>query len=427
MCYETDPYDVMRYHSQMIELFRPYISDLSINNNLIRQLEETGKVINRFFRDGVIDYTTPVVNTVIMGKAIESINNLPVIKPDGTRWQRSAKEIYAKRLLTAENPWETIYELEVANFCFSTGFSTKLVHEGQDAGPDIFVYNDGERIDIECKRRQPYPHNRETNYEEIRKQIVSQLNIGDDSFFIELSADGPLKGSAIDSVIDLAIDVINNRKPEAVEKIGGTKYKINLKDYYQGKRSLDLSKQDVERWFRHDVLPRPAIYAFLSPFDAGEISPGSHINMNIMFTEEGTTITKNGTVFDFNFPTIDERLYDRIVSNTLESGRSDLKGRSPSVLFIYLPAYDVEDLSRYYVQEGSYAPTPQIQRLEQRVRGELKQSTSVNAVVINTTYFEANDNNCRVKRGYKLFRNQSPENQLPNQFAQYLNKGLSAE
>ncbi|MFC6719997.1 hypothetical protein [Halobacteriaceae bacterium SHR40] len=239
-----------------------------------------------------------------------------------------------------------------------------------------------------------------------------------------MTADGPLEEQAVESVIDLAVQVIENREPEATCEINKIEYKVKLKDYYQGQKILDISKQDIERWFNNEIFSPDAIQALLSAFDEEKISPGSQVETSIKFIEEGEVMTKGGAVFDFNFPTIDEKYYDRIINTTLRSGREDLKGRSPSVLFLHLPAYETEDMRRYCVQEGQYDPTPQIQRLEQRIEGELNHSTSVNAVVLNMTYFATRENYCQIERAYKVSENQSPDRQLPQDFRKYLSGDL---
>ncbi|MFC6719998.1 hypothetical protein [Halobacteriaceae bacterium SHR40] len=184
MSYNIGPYDIMRLQSQLSDFFDPYVNKVNINNSLLTQIEKTGEAIDRFFRDGVIDYTYPVMNVVIIGKAINSIEDLTVVKPDGSQWEKSIEEIYAKKLLTEENPWKTIYEIEVAQSCYSAGLNTKLVHEGQEAGPDVLVYCGDKRVDIECKRRDTYDTKKNYDYKPIREEILSNLDIGDDSFLL---------------------------------------------------------------------------------------------------------------------------------------------------------------------------------------------------------------------------------------------------
>lgn len=422
MTLETDPYDVMEYHDIVSQILKQHIDTENKNKYLIRQLEEASHSINRFFREGTLDYTRSLVNIIILGAALDSIDEIPVVDPNGNILDSPASEIYGKRLLNEENPWEHVYELEVAQDCHSAGLDTKLVDEGQQTGPDVFVDCNGSRIYIECKRRRRY--NPETDsggtYEIIRDQIDDLVSIDEDSYFIELTSDGPLDEGAIDKLATQAADVIENQWSEKTTRIAGTEYKIVLRDYFHGEKESDMSKNDIEFWTKYNAISSHALQKFLSPFDSDQMSPGAKINMMIMFTSEGKAVCKNCSVIDFNFPTIDSKLYDRIINTTLRKGRQDLSGCSPGVLFIHLPAYETEDMQRYHVQEGDYDPTPQVQRLNQRITGELKDSSSLNAVVINITFFEAKGNDCQVMRGYKIFKNPSPKVSLPKEFDDYI-------
>ena len=81
-------------------------------------------------------------------------------------------------------------------------------------------------------------------------------------------------------------------------------------------------------------------------------------------------------------------------------------------------------MAQYHVQEGEYDPIPQFERLIQRIEGELKDSNSVNAVVLTFTEIQTEGNNCQIRRGYKIIKNQSPETQLPERFEKFLSKDL---
>ena len=414
------PYDIMRYHSQLTEFFEPYINEVEVNNSLLTQIEKTGKRIDSYFKTGTIDFTPSVRNVIILGSVVENIGEFSVVKPNGDYREESAEEIYAQKLLREANFWKTAYELEIAQFCNNRDLDTRLVHEGQQCGPDIFVYCDDKRIDIECKRRDAHLSDVDYDYEQIREEIHNRIDIGEDSFFIELTADGPLEEEARETVIELAVETVENRSSESTANINGIEYKIILKGYYHGKKESDISKKDVERWFNEQVFTPQKIQALLSPFDTDMISSGSYIEQQFCFTKDGDAITKNSSVFDFNFPTIDDKYYDRVVNTTLKSGFDDLKSRSPAILFLHLPADETEGMERYFVQEGNYEPTPQIQRLEQRIDGELKYSDSVNAVVLNGTHFIPDENNCRIERGYKVIKNPSPDSPLPQDFEDFL-------
>lgn len=422
MSYNIDPYDVMDYHHTVSEFIEPTICDSNKNSFILQQIDDASHSINRFFREETLDYTYSLRNVVILGNAIDSIHEIPIVDPNGDSLDQSISEIYAGKLLNEENPWDHIYELEVAQICHSVGLDTKLVHEGNISGPDVFVDCDNTRINIECKRRRS--HDPETHlgnpYNLIKDRIDNSVNIGEDSYFIELTSDKPLEEKDADELANLAVDVIEHQYQEKTKTIGDVTYKVILHDYISGKSEVDVSRDDLEFWFNYSGLSPHSIQKMLSPFDHDQTSPGALIDFGIKFTDEGKTVLKEGSVLDFNFPTIDSKFYDRIINTTFRKGRQDLSGCSPAVLFIHLPAYEIEDMDRYHVQEADYDPTRQTQRLDQRIEGQLKHSNSINAVVANTTYFNTKGNNCEIRRGFKMFKNPSPELSLPDDFEAFL-------
>lgn len=419
------PYDVMRYERRVTYFLSGYIEDMVLSDHpLMNDLRQTRKMIEYYFRNGQFEYTPHVRTISIFGRTIEGVDQIPLVSPDGQYITESLEDVYAERLSKEQNPWETIYELAVASDCESAGLDTKLVHEGSASGPDVYVWIDDIRIDIECKRRRPLPTREEQDElsSAVTEQVSEKVDVGDDSFFIEMSGDGPITEDAVDILANQAADLIENRLSDATVDVDGTEYRIYLKDYFTETCEIELSKQDIERL--SEFLSPALVRGFISPFDTDDMSPGMKLNVPFKITEEGKTISKGAEVFDYNFPAIENDYNKKVVGNTIKRGRSDLSGRSPAVLFVYLPARAARDM------QNSHVPTPdgdsisQTERLSQRISGKLKQSSSLNAIVTNTTYFGVEDNRAILQRGYKTYENPSPESELPDQFKEFLDGGL---
>jgi hypothetical protein len=422
MSYEIDPYQVIHYHNTVTEFFDEYASEVSANNGLPDLLEKADQRIGDFFLTDSLDYTYPVTYTVILGNAIQGLEDIPIIAPDESAKKDSAEEIYAERLLREKNFWATLYEIKVAKECYSAGFDTKLVEEGTQKGPDVYVYpNKDDRIDIECKRRQEHNTRRNYPYEIIEESVTEEISTDEVSFCVEITSDRPLQNQAISDIIDLVIDVIRNEKIEDSAVINGVEYRVILHDYFTGIREVDMSKSDLERWMTHEEIS-PQFIDELSSFDDCPMTPGFSSTGQLKITETGNIVRRGVQNFEFSFPTIDEGFYNRIVESCIRRGREDLSGRSPAILYVHLPKYELDDMARYHVQEGEYDPVPQFERLIQRIKGELKDSNSVNAVVLTFTEIQTEGNNCQIRRGYKIIKNQSPETQLPERSEKFLSK-----
>ena len=292
MSYETDPYQVIQYHNTVTEFFDEYASEVSANNALPELLEKADDRIGDFFLTDSLDYTYPVMYTVVLGKAIQGLEDISIIAPDESAKKNSAEEIYAKRLLREENFWATLYEVEVANECYSAGFDTKLVEEGMQKGPDVYVYPDNsDRIDIECKHRQEHDTEDNYPYEIIKESVMEEINTDEISFCVEITSDRPLQSQAINDIIDLVIGVIRNEKSEDSAVINGVEYRVILHDYFTGIREVNMSKSDLERWMTHEELS-PQFIGELSPFDDCPMTPGSSSTGLLKATETGNIVRR---------------------------------------------------------------------------------------------------------------------------------------
>lgn len=424
-----EAYDVMKYERKVTEFLREYHDNNEIVESPIGSaLKATRKAIDYFFRRGDLEFTSPVMNITIFGRVIERTEALPVVSPDGEKLDTGPEKVFAERLLKEENPWETLYELEVADDCKLAGLNPKLVHEGSSSGPDILVETNNEVVDIECKRRRPQKNHEEDGFanlitKEVRDRINPNSNdIPEESFFIELTGEGPLKEEAVDSIIELTVDAIENRKSNINRKIGGVHYHVRLREYFSGEKMTDITKSDMRRLFK--FLNPGFVRMFLSPFDSYAVSPGMVINAPIKFTSDGRSVTKGVQVINFNFPSIDEGHYAKIVGNTIKRGRKDLSGRSPAVLYVFLPADEFEDMTRYIIPGHKDEEILQIKRLEQRIRGQLNDSSSLNAIVLTSKYLYNETNKAQIQRVYKAFENENPKSPLPDRFERFVEGNL---
>lgn len=426
MTAHIDPYDIMRYERTVSEYLERGSDSGVASSPFQAQLEHTRRVIGTYLTEGFLEYSYPVASIAIAGRALESARGLPVVTPTGEEIGEEGHEAFARRLLNEDNPWETLYEIEIAGECAASGLDTKLVHEGDATGPDVFVNVDSDRIDIECKRRRPHDPADELEgfYSSVANRIEDNIELGDDSYFIELTSDGPLEERAVDSLVDLAIHVVREGAETDSVVVDDVEYRILLRDQFSGTKELDISNREFKRWLDISRTFPNLVHAFLSPFEVGEMSPGLIARAEIKASDSGRIVSRNALVFDFNFPTIDSEYVNRIVDNTIKRGMSDLSGRSPAVLFVHLPAYDTADMERFLVKDGRGASVPQLARLKDRLEGKLKISSSVNAIALTTTHFLTKGNEAEIQRSGIVMENLASKDPLPDRFRRLLVDGL---
>ncbi|WP_458190951.1 hypothetical protein [Haladaptatus sp. NG-WS-4] len=165
------------------------------------------------------------------------------------------------------------------------------------------------------------------------------------------------------------------------------------------------------------------ISRFLSGFDTEDLNPGMYLEPRFMIDESKNIHGKGIQVINFNFPDIDEDYYSRVLEGVISRGRGDLSGRSPSALFVYIPSYEFIDMGRFMIDGYKEERLPQIERLEQRIRGQLNQSNSLNAIILNSTFVEFVGEDIQYSLGISSFNNEDPEEELPDEFSEHFQLG----
>lgn len=425
----SGPYDVMDYERELTDFLTSYRSEDELRSYPVwESVESTRKMVNHFIKGGKFEFTAPVRHVLLFGLLARKVKEIDIVAPDESLLKKETDEAFAERLLKEENPWEAAYELQVASYLADGEFKVELVEEGTIGGPDIYVHIDGQRIDIECKRRRPgnvRPLENEGSKKELQDQIFDNLGLetGEEgvpelSFYLEFTGDGPLVENAVDPLATSALDAIENKKPETVVQVGDVRYRILLKDYFYGERELEITADDLDSMMEN--FSERHIDMFLSQFDEPDLSPGMESKTPFYIDESGAIFSKGIQVVNHRFPDIDQDYYSRVVEGAISRGRDALSDRAPSVLFVYLPAYEYEDMHRATVEEYSGDEIPQVERLEQMIEGQLEQSSSLNAIIINTTYFRFKEGGGQFMTGFRTFGNPGPEVELPTKFKEYI-------
>lgn len=346
-----EPYDVMQYERSLTEFLAAYCSDEELQKYPISDsLQATRDMIDRFFRTGRLEFSRPVRNITIIGRTIDGIDELDVVSPNGNTIEKEIEDVFVERLLKEENLWEVLYELEIARICKYNGFDTELIHEGTDKGPDIFVNLGGQQIDIECKKRRT-GNTGQNDESEAANSILDKISdriefdtdeedIPELSYYLEISSNEPLLEVAIGQIIEEAINVLSNKKSESVITVDGIDYKISLIDHFHGEVDLDITRDDL--YSAVNYLNERHMNMFLNKFDTDDISPNVAVSPHFYVTESGSVMGKGIHVVNVNSPTIDEEYHSRVVEGTIKKGLSDLSDREPSVLFVSIPAYELE-------------------------------------------------------------------------------------
>lgn len=409
-----DPYDVMQFERDISGLVEDIgeTDELEGLDELLDWLETVRNRINHYFKTGQMEFDSVIRDFVILGNAIQKTVDIPIVTPSGEPVDESFYDIFGERIIQEENIWETVYELQTASFLENRGLEPELIHEGEDSGPDISLDFEGTSISIECKRRRPSDVIESNFGEQISDRINEGVDVGDDSFFVRLSGERPLTEEVIEPIAESAIQIVQQQGSQITFEVEEAKYTVELVDYFTGEKEIALSIGELEQIMQF-ISPN-TIKQLLVPFDYDRLSKGMRYT-HMIKPSATKSIMKRAHVIDYDFPNISEDHFNKVM-NIIEEGRSDLSGHSPSVLFVRLPADEVDSMGSYMIEDHHGNKVSQLKRLEQRVNGQLKQSKSLNAIITESLYYETDIGRMNTYTGFSTHINTNPQKSIPDKF-----------
>ncbi|MDS0298241.1 hypothetical protein NDI76_05760 [Halogeometricum sp. S1BR25-6] len=417
-----DPYDVMRFERDFSGLVEGIEErdELEGLHEMVDWLETIRNRINHYFKTGQMEFDSVVRDFVILGRAIQETIDIPIVTPSGEPVDESFSDIFGERIIQEENIWETVYELQTASFLKNRGLEPELIHEGEDSGPDISLGFEGTSISIECKRRRPSDAIESNFGKQISDRINEGIDVGEDSFFVRLSGERPLTEEIVKPLAESAIQIVQKQGSRTTFEVEGAKYTVELVDYFTGEKEIALSIDELEQIMQF-ISPN-SIKQLLVPFDYDRLSKGMEYTHMIKPSATKSTI-KKAHVIDYDFPTISKDHFSKVM-NIIEEGRSDLSGHSPSVLFVRLPADEVDSMGSYMIEDHRGNEVSQLERLEQRVHGQLKQSKSLNAIITESLYYETDIGTMSTYTGFSTHLNTNPGKAIPDEFFSMLETSI---
>lgn len=414
----TDAFDVMRYERTITELLGdPYTPEE--RGDLDAILTTARDRIDRFLHTGQIEFDSQLRDFVSIAKAIESSKDLPIVTPEADKIDSPFEKVLGERILKESNIWEVLYELQTAAFLNERGFDPLLVHEGDMSGPDIYVPFEGHKISIECKRRRP-AELRETG---LSKRLVDRLEeeieMGKESYFVHFRGNQPLSEEAIEPIVNTTINIVRKKGSNEVVEIGEDQYTINLVDHFQGERVLQITQQEMEQMI--EFLGPNLIKQLLAPFDSPDFSKGMRMTQEFEVSATGISVRRTHA-YNLDFPKISPEHHESIM-NTISRGREALSGDPPAVLFVYLPADEIDAMGEFTITDNSGSTVSQLDRLKQRIEGQLHQSNTLNSVMTNTHYWNTEIGRMYLYDGVSIYNNPSPKIELPKRISNVLKTG----
>lgn len=462
-----DPIDVMVYEYQLVEFLgrdrverelSSFVESIQSkseepgfptqNSNIpqhrqepfLSKLYKSRKAFDQYWLNGSLPVFQHLLDLTMMGHAVTELNDIEIVDPEGKILSKDIQDVYANRIWHSDNLWDAIFELEIGALLHEFDLTLRLVDEGTIGGPDIQVGGFKEPVWVECKRKRK-PTDEETEWEKFKKglkdQVWNNIDIGNDSFAVQISADFELKTGHLEEVSRAIASVIDSRDDQTTVQLDEGEAIVELLSYYDGAHVIDLTENQegglgimnlshIEMEDAAKVI-RPTqgseaitadLYGHLGlRWDYGEKeSTGVVRKERISETE---IKVRNAMMFIFELPrNID---YLSKILSAIDSAKSNLAGYSPSMVCVHVPYSWLKEMEQ--MPSADSPQTMQDERLQQRIDGELNSNSTINAIVPVTRFpLIQPDSKVSISRIGEPQINPNPQQPLPREMERFLDQ-----
>lgn len=408
-------------------------------------IQTARNAFDQYWRTGQLAWTDSVVNIATIGQAITLLEDAAIVDPDGNELEHGIEDIYPQRMLDEENFWDVFFELEIAAVLAQVGFDVKLVHEGEQGGPDVLVDDSDDQIWIETKRKRDLSPEDEkwTRFRTLlMNRVWKQLDIGPDSFALRISSEDELADAEIDPLATAIARVINDQEDGDRLHVSGKAIDIKLVDYYPGARIIDPESDEGFDLFKDNLehIDMQTLAEQAQPGILGQVlgtDAFSHLdyeadparaagtgNFYLRRTEDDLLKIVNAHVVEYDVP--NEVDYARGVMSTINSSISNLSGYAPTASFIHIPFGRwtlLDDHDTTYKGET----VTQRKRIEISIKGILGDNPNINAVVLTSRLVDRTGDGISSVRFGDPYFNRYPDTDTPDAFRTFLEDTFTAE
>jgi hypothetical protein len=373
------------------------------------------------------------LDAIFLGRILKELSETPIIRPSGERIDKTLGEVYAHDLLFSDDFWDTYYELDIASTLSTAGIPTQLVDEGEQSGPDLRIFYEGQEIWIECKRKRKYTE-KERGWRAVETEVDRQIWDHDDlccrNFAIEITCDELLEPEYTPGLAETVVRMVNNRIFDEKVTIGDTSIRLRIHDLSHRDTESEVwdmaftkVNYEFQRENPNEKMPNPQSdesYKF-------DLRNGGYYKLGFRTAEDGEEYQVNHIV-DLDVPwDID---FHKKLENTIQTGRDRVSGFSPSVLMIDIPPRWAEVMKTKAAENPDGEIVSQAERMEGICYKEFNDSDSLNAISVNTRLwnmmsatqglFEGEARNIVQREDVRTYANTSPESPLPEKFMRWV-------
>lgn len=414
-------------------------------NPILNLIKNARKEFDRYWATGKLAKIEDVIEIAVIGEAIQQLGDSELVDSNGDNLHLTIADIYPQKFWDEEDFWDHFFEMEVGALFESVGLDAKLIHEGQEGGPDILIDKFENPIWIECKRKRNLtPKDEEWTRLKTRLlyEVWERLDIGDDGFVLRIQSETELDESQLDGLAAEISILISDQKDSLTTVLGGQEIKLKLLDYCSGANEISLKPQDnggLHMFEDSDEFDTRTLSKQTKPSPIGKMlamDPFSHLNYSVNteaqgqayaipeLSEDGNALIKNACIVEFDV--LNKADYRRGIKSAIDTACDDLIGYSPGIAVIHVPFERWEKLNEnkipYQGEEIS-----QRKRLEINVKGILLDNPHINAIVLTSRTLDRGGNQTVSGRFGYSYVNKYPSVTIQDEFESFLKEEFTTD
>ncbi|WP_410764922.1 hypothetical protein [Haloferax sp. DFSO60] len=394
---------------------------LGTEHPILVQIYNTREAINEFFRTDRLKFNNQVQDTITIGKALSGLEDTSIVKPDGTRVDLDFEDVFVERLWKEEDYWDTVFELEIASSLEESGFNPKLVDEQQQEGPDVILEDDDSEVWLECKRKRPKPEperEQEWAIKEILDQLYDSVQIDEDSLALEIRGQRLLTRDDVGPIVNVASSLVDKKKI-GVASVKGSDLEVELVDYFNGMRETTIRPEWAKAVQPYvDLTQSIDLFGHLNY----EVQPGhsyGHAEAQLKVSQDGKVSIANAYMLGVR---CSEQIdYVNWIMEPIKKARKKLTGHEPSVILVDVPLPKIKEMQEHKTIDHKGNEVTLLERLDQRIIGQLSNSDSISAIVITSNESVVTDNGYSQRRQVNCTENLYPGTKLSDELLDFLN------
>ncbi len=361
-------------------------------------------------------FTKELLELFDLGNNLMEIESIALISKDGRKIKNSTRKMWRTRLTDSVSFEKAVYEIKVSSSLKRAGYQVCFIKEEKEKTPDMCVEKDGEKVYVECKQKDKKSQRDMRNqylWDEILVNVLKALDNLGKNYAVVVKTDSDLTTADKDFLIEYIQTSIKNSKCGVFT---ANKFQIILKEFPKLNNVIDGHfKPDLREFNVNMHEPTLDIYHHsdenIKPSMDGFSFDWTNPVIDLYLERDNVSINapepkhKNPRLVVF----VSSLLPDRIkgILNSFDHAYTQIPTEGPGIIYI-------EMNMGFYRDEKESARD--LMLLENGLKGKLKLTKRVNAVILTTSAYFQEHEKAFYKVKIRSVKNTGPNKPLNQEF-----------